>query len=109
MLICALHPGIEVRVLYPCYALLYKANRPPHLTPATSRCAQLSVREGRVLRTRTIDNDLNPKWNQSFNLLVDDLDTQSLRAISSHAACSAFAAAQATRVIGSPAPFKRQC
>jgi len=43
-------------------------------------CAQLSVREGRVLRTRTIDNDLNPKWNQSFNLLVDDLDTQSLRA-----------------------------
>jgi len=41
---------------------------------------QLSVREGRVLRTRTIDNDLNPKWNQSFNLLVDDLDTQSLRA-----------------------------
>ena len=43
-------------------------------------CVQLSVREGRVLRTRTIDNDLNPKWNQSFNLLVDDLDTQSLRA-----------------------------
>ena len=42
--------------------------------------AQLSVREGRVLRTRTIDNDLNPKWDQSFNLLVDDLDTQSLRA-----------------------------
>ena len=33
-----------------------------------------------MLRTRTIDNDLNPKWNQSFNLLVDDLDTQSLRA-----------------------------
>ena len=43
---------------------------------------QLSVREGRVLRTRTIDNDLNPKWDQRFNLLVDDLDTQSLRACS---------------------------
>ena len=40
-----------------------------------------------MLRTRTIDNDLNPKWNQSFNLLVDDLDTQSLRALSLYAAC----------------------
>lgn len=42
---------------------------------------QLSVREGTVLRTRTVDNDLNPTWDQRFNLLVDDADTQSLRAL----------------------------
>ena len=41
---------------------------------------QLSVQEGRMLRTRTIDNDLNPTWDQRFNLLVDDIGTQSLRA-----------------------------
>ena len=40
---------------------------------------QLSVRNNSMLRTRTIDNDLNPTWNQRFNLLVDDIDTQSLR------------------------------
>lgn len=39
---------------------------------------QLFVREGRIVRTRTVDNNLNPEWNQTFSLLVDDVGSQSL-------------------------------
>ena len=51
-----------------------------------------------MLRTRTIDNDLNPKWNQSFNLLVDDLETQSLRAPRVGAAVRALNTLQAAHL-----------
>ena len=33
-----------------------------------------------MVRTRTIDNNLNPEWDQDFHLLVDDPDSQSLSA-----------------------------
>jgi hypothetical protein len=39
---------------------------------------EVSIREGRVVRTRTIDNNLNPTWDQTFSLLVDDPGSQSL-------------------------------
>lgn len=39
---------------------------------------QVNVREERVLRTRTINNDLNPTWDQTFHFLVDSIDSQSL-------------------------------
>lgn len=63
--------------------MLHRLCSPAH-EPRCSNVAgawlQLSVREGIVLRTRTVENDLNPTWDQRFNLLVDDVDTQSLRA-----------------------------
>lgn len=40
--------------------------------------SQVNVREERVLRTRTINNDLNPTWDQTFHFLVDSIDSQSL-------------------------------
>lgn len=38
----------------------------------------VNVREERALRTRTINNDLNPTWDQTFHFLVDSIDDQSL-------------------------------
>ena len=31
-----------------------------------------------MVRTRTVDNNLNPEWNQTFSMLIDDLGSQSL-------------------------------
>ena len=30
------------------------------------------------VKTKTIDNNLNPEWNQTFPLIVEDKETQSL-------------------------------
>lgn len=39
----------------------------------------LEVRDGRPLRTRTVDDNPNPEWDETFDFVVDDPRTQSLR------------------------------
>lgn len=39
-------------------------------------CRELQLRQGRALRSRTISNNNNPEYDETFKLLVDDLDTQ---------------------------------
>jgi len=41
---------------------------------------QLEIREGRPRRTKTIQNEENPVWNETIDLIVDDFEKQSLRA-----------------------------
>ncbi len=36
----------------------------------------LQLREGRTLRSRTVNNTNNPEFNEAFKLVVDDVDTQ---------------------------------
>jgi len=43
---------------------------------AQSICCRFSVRHSVQLRTSTKDNDANPTWNESFKLLVHDVEAQ---------------------------------
>ena len=36
----------------------------------------LQLRSGRVLRSRTINNNNNPEYDETFKMLVDDTETQ---------------------------------
>jgi len=36
----------------------------------------MQLREGRQVRSRTINNNNNPEFDETFKLLVDDTDTQ---------------------------------
>ncbi|BDA48413.1 Synaptotagmin-2 [Coccomyxa sp. Obi] len=40
---------------------------------------KLGVRSSRMSRSQVIDNDLNPKWNEDFKLLVHEPEHQALR------------------------------
>eukprot|EP01026_Neomeris_dumetosa_P028199 TRINITY_DN2285_c0_g1_i1.p2 TRINITY_DN2285_c0_g1~~TRINITY_DN2285_c0_g1_i1.p2 ORF type:complete len:484 (-),score=80.59 TRINITY_DN2285_c0_g1_i1:358-1809(-) len=40
---------------------------------------ELEIREGRDQRSVTVMNNADPEYNQEFNMLVDDLETQSLK------------------------------
>lgn len=37
-----------------------------------------SVRDNRISRTQTLSNNNKPVWNETFDLIVDDPDLQSL-------------------------------
>ncbi|KDD73920.1 hypothetical protein H632_c1729p0, partial [Helicosporidium sp. ATCC 50920] len=39
----------------------------------------LELRDGRALRTRTIDDQPNPTWNETFDFVLDDPSKQALR------------------------------
>lgn len=36
----------------------------------------MQLREGREVRSKTVDNNNNPEYNQTFRLLVDDPESQ---------------------------------
>jgi C2 domain len=51
------------------------------------------------VRTRTIDNNLNPEWNQTFSMLVDDLGSQSLcecALLTCHLTCTHYCTCRST-------------
>jgi hypothetical protein len=37
------------------------------------------VRDGRMLRTRTINNNNNPEFDEEFTMLVDNINTQVIK------------------------------
>lgn len=39
---------------------------------------KVSVRDNRIVRTKTLQNNNKPQWNETFSLIVDDPDTQSI-------------------------------
>lgn len=41
---------------------------------------QLEIREGRPRKTKTIQNEENPVWNETIDLIVDDFEKQNLKA-----------------------------
>lgn len=41
---------------------------------------ELSVRDGRKLATKTVSNNKNPDFNEVFNFIVDDPESQSITA-----------------------------
>ena len=46
-----------------------------HLRGAVHMCS-MGVRHSRMSRSQVIDNDLNPKWNEDFKLLVHEPEHQ---------------------------------
>jgi hypothetical protein len=36
----------------------------------------VQLREGREVRSRTVNNNNNPEFNQNFRMLVEDVDSQ---------------------------------
>ena len=48
----------------------------PWLSVMAVRVRRLGVRASRMLRSQVINNDLNPKWDEDFKILVHEPEHQ---------------------------------
>lgn len=42
---------------------------------------EISVRENRIIRSKTIWNDENPEWNEEFDFVIEDPNKQQIKMV----------------------------
>ena len=42
---------------------------------------EISVRENRIIRSKTVWNDENPEWNEEFDFVIEDPNKQQIKMV----------------------------